>query len=366
MDELESTIRSELARWLFMNQPRLAARITEAHHGRPPRRGARHSARGPSAGMGDPGDHLEYLTAAVAAGAPALFLDYIGWAKVVLAGLGFPEKHLAKSLDATRSVLESELAPAPWSVAGSLLDEAARVLPTLPREAPSPIFKANPHTELAARYVGALLAGDRHLASKMILDTVEGGIPVGDIHVHVMSPAQHEIGRLWQMNRISVAQEHYCTAVTQQVMSRLYPWIFTTPRIGLRLIATTVEGELHELGARMVADFFELAGWDAYYLGASTPLPDLVAAIVERRPALVVISATMTRHVAMVGEYVRGIRARPEIAEVPILVGGYPFNVAADLWKHVGADGCARLPDVTVQLGRRLAAERIHREHILQ
>ncbi len=354
MAELESTIRSELARWLFTNQLRLAARITEAHRGRPSRRGA----RGPSAGAGDPGDHLEYLTAAVAASAPALFLDYIGWAKVVLAGRGFPEKHLAQSLDATRSVLETELAPAPWSIAGPLLDEATRVLPTLPREAPSPISKANPHAELAARYVSALLAGDRHLASRMILGAVEGGVPVGDIYVHVVSPAQHEIGRLWQMNRISVAQEHYCTAATQQVMSRLYPSIFTTPRNGLRLIATTVEGELHELGARMVADFFELAGWDAYYLGASTPLPDLVAAIVERRPALVVISATMTRHVATVGEYVRGIRARPEIAEVPILVGGYPFNLAANLWKHVGADGFERSPDDAVRLGQRLAEER--------
>src|SRR5690349_23274079 len=34
--------------------------------------------------------------------------------------------------------------------------------------------------------------------------------------------------------------------------------------------------------------------WDAYYLGASTPLDDLVAAIVERHPDLVALSATMT------------------------------------------------------------------------
>lgn len=366
MAELESTIRSELAGWLSTNRQRLAARIIKAHHGRAPKRSAPQSEPGPSAWMGGPENHLEYLSAAVAASAPALFLDYIGWARVVLAGLRFPEEHLAKSLEVTRSVLEAELAPALQGVAVPILDEAVRALPTLPCEAPSPISEANPHAELAASYVGALLSGGRQRANGIILDAVERGAQVSDIYLHVVSPAQHEIGRLWQMNQISVAQEHYCTAVTQQVMSRLYPWIFTTPRIGLRVIVTSVGGELHELGARMLADFFEMAGWDAYYLGASTPLPDLVAAIVERRPDLVAISATMSRHVAVVVEFVRGIRARPEIAGVPILVGGYPFNVAADLWKHVGADGSERLPDDAVQLGRRLAEGRNRREHDLQ
>lgn len=366
MAELESTIRSELARWLSANQKRLAARITRAHHGRASKRDAPRSERGLQASTEAPGNHLEYLTAAVGAGAPELFLDYTGWARVVLEGLGFPEEHLATSLGATRSVLESELAPALRDFTIPVLDEAILALPTLPHEAPSPLRRATPHAELAARYVGALLAGDRHLATRMILEAAEGGVPVRDIYLHVVLPAQHEIGRLWQMSRISVAQEHYCTAATQQVMSRLHPWIFTAPRVGRSLIATTVSGELHELGARMMADFFELAGWDAYYLGASTPLPDLIAAILDRRPDLVAISATMTRNVAVVGELVRGIRARPEAAKVPILVGGYPFTIAANLWKHVGADGSERWPDAAVQLGQRLAEERIRRERDLQ
>lgn len=366
MAELEPTIRSELARWLSANQRRLAARIERAHHDRAPERGARRSARGRQTCKEAPKHHIEHLTAAVAASTPALLLDYVGWARVVLASLGFPEEHLATSLEITRSVLESELTPAQRSVAAPLLDEAIRALPTLPREAPSPIHDAAPHAELAARYVGALLAGDRHLASRMILNTVEGGLPVREVYLDVVSPAQHEIGRLWQMDRISVAQEHYFTAATQQVMSRLHPWIFTTPRIGRSLIVTSVSRELHELGARMVADFFELAGWDAYYLGASTPMTDLIAAIVDRRPDLVAISATMTPNVALVGRFVRGIRAHPEIAEVPILVGGYPFIIAANLWEHVGADGSERWPDAAVQLGQRLAEERIRRERDLQ
>ena len=48
--------------------------------------------------------------------------------------------------------------------------------------------------------------------------------------------SQYEIGRLWQMNKLTVAQEHYCSAATQLIMSLLYPRIFDTkkdrPRLG--------------------------------------------------------------------------------------------------------------------------------------
>ncbi len=206
-----------------MNQQRLAASITDVHLGRAPESGAPASAGLRPASPENPETHLEYLSAAVEASEPALFLDYIGWARVVLAGLGFPEKHLERSLDATRVVLAAELADAPRSVAIPILEEASRALPALPLVTPSPIQGSNPHAELAFRYVSALLDGDRRHAGRLILDAVEGCVPVRDIYLHVVSPAQHEIGRLWQMSRISVAQEHYCTAATQQVMSRLYP-----------------------------------------------------------------------------------------------------------------------------------------------
>lgn len=366
MAELESSFRIELARWFFMNQQRLAANINDVHLGRAPESGAPSSERLRPASPENPETHLEYLSAAVEASEPALFLDYVGWGRVVLEGLGFPEPHLERSLAATRSVLEAELAGAQRDATIPILDEAVHALPALPLMVPSPIQGANPLAELAFRYVSALLDGDRRHASRLILDAAEGGVPVRDIYLHVVTPAQLEIGRLWQMSRISVAQEHYCTAATQQVMSRLYPWIFTTPRVELSLVATSVGGELHELGTRMVADFFEMSGWDAYYLGASTPLPDLIRTVSERRPEIVAISATMTRHVAEVGELVRAIRARPEIADIPILVGGYPFNVAPDLWKHVGADGFERSPEAAVELGQRLAEERTGREHALQ
>lgn len=198
----------------------------------------------------------------------------------------------------------------------------------------------NPHGELALAYLDAVLKGDRGEASRLILNAAHGGVPVRDIYLRVLQPVQHEVGRLWQTNQISVAHEHFVTAVTQLVMSQLYPFIFSTHKHGRRMVATCVGGELHEIGIRMVADFFEMDGWDTFYLGANTPASSVVQSVLEREASVLALSATMTSHVGQVSQLVEVVRTSAA-SDVTILVGGYPFNLLPDLWQRIGADGYA-------------------------
>ncbi|MGL5977799.1 MAG: cobalamin B12-binding domain-containing protein [Erysipelotrichaceae bacterium] len=48
--------------------------------------------------------------------------------------------------------------------------------------------------------------------------------------------------------------------------------------------------ELHDVGARMVADYFTLLGWDTYFAGANTPMEAVKKGIVHRKVKLVVVS----------------------------------------------------------------------------
>jgi methanogenic corrinoid protein MtbC1 len=189
------------------------------------------------------------------------------------------------------------------------------------------------------------------------MDAVGAGARVKDIYLHVFQRTQREIGRLWQMNRLTVAQEHYCTAATQLIMSQLYSHIFATERIGHRAVVTCVGGELHELGARMVADFFEMDGWDAYYLGANTPADSIVHTVEEREAEVLAISTTMTFHVSAVADLIAQVLAVEAVAAVKILVGGYPFNLSPGLWKQIGAHGYAPDAQEAVLLALRLVGE---------
>jgi methanogenic corrinoid protein MtbC1 len=214
-------------------------------------------------------------------------------------------------------------------------------LPSVSTDLPTLLEGAGPHIALAKRFLTLLLDGERQAASQLILQAVDSGVPVRDVYLHVFQASQREIGRLWQLNQVSVAQEHYCTAATQLIMAQLYPRIFRSEKSGQRIIVTSVAGELHEIGARIVADFFEMEGWDTYYLGANSPFEAVVQAIADRGAQLLAVSATMVFHIRVVEELIARVRASTGANTVKILVGGYPFNIEPELWKRVGADAFA-------------------------
>lgn len=337
-----------------MIRSQLAEIITEKHFERKPELLARYGAAGRAKCFQDAQYHLSYLSEALQSAQPALFSDYVVWAKAMLEGRNIPEKDLIDNLEVMRESL-AEVLPAEFRrIACEYVDIGIRQLAQNASYQTSQITGTIPLKFLADEYLNALLRGRRDEASRLILGAVESGRSVKELYLQVFQKAQHEIGRLWQTNQISVAQEHYCTAATQMIMSQLYPYIFASEKNGKTLVATCVSGDLHEIGVRMVSDFFEMEGWDTFYLGANTPVRDLLQALTERNADLVLISATMTFHLRHVRELIAAIRKDSKTKSVKIMVGGYPFNIAPDLWKQIGADGFAKNAESALRAAENL------------
>jgi methanogenic corrinoid protein MtbC1 len=316
----------------------------------------RYGERGRAFYRRDNNHHLDYLAQSIAVSQPALFTDYLAWAKVMLVGHGVQVGELAVNLERLRDVLQQILPEKISRLACEYVETGLHQLPTMSSALPSYLAPQQPLASLAHEYLAALLAGERQIASRLVLDAVQGGTSVQDIYLQVFQSCQHEIGRLWQMNRISVAQEHYCSAATQLIMSQLYSYLSAGARTGRTLVATCIAGDLHEIGVRMVSDLLELDGWDTFYLGANTPVPSIVGAVREQQADVLAISATITPHLRLVEELITQVRAAPDCGEVKILVGGYPFNVVPEMWGELGADGCAHDAATAVDLANRLVS----------
>lgn len=303
--------------------------------------------------------HLSYLAEAASAGAPELFVEYVGWARGLLEGRGIDADDLVVNLRFLRDAIAQELPGDAAAAIGAYVEHGIESLESDVERTSGTldVDERTPHAEIAALYLARLLDADRQAASRLILEAVRGGMSVRDVYLYVFQPTQHEIGRLWQLNRISVAQEHYCTAATQLVMGQLYEQIFSSERNGYSMVATCVTGDLHEIGIRMIADFFEMDGWDTYYLGANAPTVDVVRTVAERRADVLAVSATMTFHVRKVRELIAAIRACEPCRDTKVLVGGYPFNIAPTLWREIGADALARDAAEAVEIGSRLMTE---------
>lgn len=285
--------------------------------------------------------HLTYLAESVLFADDILFDSYLDWLQVLFANLKLSERILPDTVDAMRVVLKQELSPSLYQTVQPYLTLSESESIGITTTPPSFLTTDNPQRELSQHYLQALLQADRQQATQLIMNAVDNGVSVQDVYLNVFQRSQYEIGRLWQINQISVAQEHYCTAATQMIMSLLYPRIFRTKRNGRSLVSACVSSELHELGARMVADFFEMEGWDTYYLGANVPAKSIIEAIELQQADILAISTTMISNIRATEQLLREIRASEAGKKIKILVGGYPFNLSPDLWQKLGADAYA-------------------------
>jgi methanogenic corrinoid protein MtbC1 len=83
-------------------------------------------------------------------------------------------------------------------------------------------------------------------------------------------------------------------------------------------------GELHELGARIAANFLEMGGFALRFVGAYVPAEAITRMVRDTRPDLVVMSAATSLCFPGLREALQAVHdAAPE---VPILVGGSAFS----------------------------------------
>lgn len=190
--------------------------------------------------------------------------------------------------------------------------------------------------QLTARFVRAQLAGDRREALRVVVDdAVERGVSIHDVHLKIIRPAQYEIGRLWHENEISIAQEHLATAIAQLALSHLYRYLKRAAPNGKRILVGCVEGETHDVGARIIADLMEADGFDAWYLGANVPTESLVSMVKSSPPDAVALSVSMSFNLPSLHSAVLALRNALGARGI-VFVGGRAVAKSTETWSTGG------------------------------
>lgn len=302
--------------------------------------------------------HLAYLAEALRWAEPILFLEYVLWVRSVFAGLGFPQDLLPLTIETMWTTVTERLPRHLADVVHVYLILAAEQLSQSQERQPSFLPTQGPLAGLARMFHAALLRGEQQRAYRLVMEAVEQGARIQDLYLDVFQPSQQEVGRLWQQNQISTVQEHFCTTATGAIISQLYPHLLQQAHaknghaMRRRCVAASPTGETHELGLRMVADFLQMDGWDVYFVGGNVPGAELVQAILETQTELLVLSTTMVYYIDNAATLIRRMRA--EAPHVKIMVGGYPFSLAPNLWKKIGGDATAPNALKAVEIARRL------------
>jgi methanogenic corrinoid protein MtbC1 len=285
-------------------------------------------------GLEDARFHVDFLAGALESGNGAAFGDYAQWTARVLGSRGIEAHFLIENLEQVRDALRAHLSAEQAAHVARVVDTACEAV-----RAQTEVRDADADVAIdRSLYLQAIVAGQRKSALRVVLELLDSGRSVADVYCDVLQPAQYEVGRLWEQNRISVAREHAATAITQFVVAQLYSRLERRSASRGPAIVTGVEGELHQLGANMMADVLEAEGWDVRFLGTQMPHRDIMRAIEEHDAGLIGISATMLFSLPRVARLIEDIRRKHGDAK-RIVVGGGAFRVRPGIWKEIGADG---------------------------
>ncbi|MDY0269560.1 cobalamin B12-binding domain-containing protein [Trichloromonas sp.] len=346
MNEPSFALRRELTARLRENRQGIAERVAKAFSRRPSDDHAHLDGEEIAA-------HLDFLAGAVEGGTVSAFADYARWTARVAQARNIPPAFVAESFRRIEEALGGTLAPEFRPVVSPFL--AAGRAAALAGDEPAGEAEEEDPLALHRRiFLQAILAGRRDAAVNVVLEALDNGHDLRDLYVEIFQKALYEVGRLWEANRITVADEHLATAVTQYVVARAYERLPTAETHRGRAIITGVQGELHQVGANMVADLLEADGWDVRFLGTDMPAGDILTMTRDHQAELLGISATMLFNLPQVIALVERLRAELGTAAPRIILGGGAFRLLPELPAELKVDAVATELRQGVELARSL------------
>lgn len=185
---------------------------------------------------------------------------------------------------------------------------------------------------------GAVVDCDEYAAVTAVFAAADAGMEPEDILLDVIAWVQRKVGIEWAANRITVAQEHAASAISDRVIAALaqHPASRSSVEAG-RVTVACVDGEWHALPARLLAETLRLRGWQVDFLGAQVPTPHLIAHLHQRGPDAVALSCSVPTGLPTAHAAITACQA----AGVAVLVGGAAFGADGRYAAQLGADAWA-------------------------
>ena len=200
-------------------------------------------------------------------------------------------------------------------------------------------------------YIGNALEAIRQLDGPSLeAELRRGAFNLGYSHVvtDVIEPLMRKVGELWQQGSLRIADEHLATSVIRRFIDGIRLGCQVPPGAPKLIVATPL-GQMHEIGALLVATVAASHDWQVVYLGANMPA-EAIGRAVERTGARAValsivypgadpaLSAELLKLRQLLGE------------QVSVLVGGRVFEKYSAALQQIGALQLSGLCQLAAQL----------------
>jgi len=201
----------------------------------------------------------------------------------------------------------------------------------------------------------AIVNGNAKLARAATETALAAGAAPMDLIQEVMVPAMEEVGRLFEAEEYFVPELLLSGRAMKSAMELIKPLLSAAgQRMKIRVVIGTVKGDLHDIGKNIVASMLEGGGFEVIDLGTDVSPESFVAAVKDRSPQVVCMSALLTVTMPAMKLTIDALKTAGVRTQVKVLVGGAP--VTHQYAKEIGADGYSENANGAVGLVKNLTA----------
>jgi len=201
----------------------------------------------------------------------------------------------------------------------------------------------------------ALIEGDDQTVAELTRRALDEDHPAETILNDALISGMEKVGELFEQGEYFVPELLLAARAMQGAMEVLRPLLAASDYQPTgKVVMGTVQGDLHDIGKKLVAMMLEGSGFEVIDLGADVPPERFVGAVEESGAQLVGLSALLTTTLPAMEATVSALRETELPTQVKVMIGGAP--VTSTFAQDVGADGYAPDASSAVALARRLMA----------
>jgi 5-methyltetrahydrofolate--homocysteine methyltransferase len=201
----------------------------------------------------------------------------------------------------------------------------------------------------------ALVEGDDRAVVELTRRALDEGRSAETVLNDALISGMEKVGELFEQGEYFVPELLLAARAMQGAMEVLRPLLAASDYQPMgKVVMGTVQGDLHDIGKKLVAMMLEGSGFEVIDLGADVPPERFVEVVEESGAQLVGLSALLTTTLPSMEATVSALRETELPTQVKVMIGGAPVSSA--FARDIGADGYAPDASSAVAVARRLVA----------
>lgn len=177
--------------------------------------------------------------------------------------------------------------------------------------------------------IEAIIDGATKQVVSLVNQAVDAGINAGEILNDALLAGMEEVGALFKEGEMFVPEVLVSAKALNSGIEIVKPNLVAGDKKVLgKILTVTVEGDLHDIGVKLVGMMLEGAGFEVTNIGVDKPAKEIVAKIKELQPNIIGMSAMLTTTMANMKEVIDLLAEEGLLDNIHIMIGGAPTSPA--------------------------------------